>query len=230
MRKVSIAIPAYTGQVHIGTFRSIFTDVLDLYDRGDHVFVMDECGNALLADARALMVAKFLDSDGTDLIFVDNDVVWEAGTLLKLVDAPVDFVAAIYPQRNDPINYSVSWDQSKQQLIPSEHGLLEVWGVPLGCARVSRVMLEKMIEVYSDTEFYCEKAPGQKAHALFGDYRLGRYKLGEDFAFCARWRNIGGQVWISPECNMGHVGFKTFRGNIGEWLRNRGDEDGKSAK
>lgn len=200
--------------------RSVLTDLLALHARGDAVTIFDESGNAMIGDCRAVIVAQFLASEATDLIFVDSDVVWEAGTLLKLVDAPVDFVAAIYPQRKDPINYCVSW-LDKPDLV-AEDGLLEVQGVPAGCMRLSRAMLEKMVAHYPDTQFHCDAAPNDTAYDLFGAYRIGKLKFGEDYSFCRRWRDIGGKVWIDPKIRMGHVGFKTFEGHIGNWLRDRG--------
>lgn len=220
MKHVWVAIPAYTGTIHLGTMRSIFTDLLTLKDRGDAFTIFDESGNALIADCRALIVAKFLESDATDLVFVDSDVLWEAGALVRLVDHPVDFVAGIYPQRRDPIDYCVQWDLSKDELH-AEAGLLEVHGVPAGFMRLTRAMLEKMVMLYPDTQFHCEQAPNNTAYALFDPYRIGKMKLGEDYAFCRRWRDIGGKVWVDPEIKMGHVGFKTFGGHLGDWLKNR---------
>lgn len=221
-KHVFIAIPAYTGQIHLGTMRSIMTDFLALQARGDQVTVFDECGNALLADGRAVMVTKFLEAGATDLVFVDSDVIWEAGALLKLVDAPVDVVAGIYPQRKDPVAFSVQWVPGRDELwADPETGLLEVAGVPAGFLRVSRSALEKMQEAYPETEFYVETMSGSKVYALFESWRDGNLKYGEDYSFCRRWREIGGQIWIDPEILMGHVGFKTFYGKIGDWLRNR---------
>lgn len=217
--KVWVAIPAYTGQIHLGTMRSLMTDLLALKDRGDSFTVHDECGNALIADARALIVAQFLASDAEQLVFVDSDVCWEAGALLKLLDHPVDFVAGIYPQRRDPINYCVKWRDVPE--LHAVNGLLQVDGVPAGFMRVSRAMLEKMVEQYPDSEFYVETAPNKRAWALFADYRIGKHKMGEDYAFCRRWTDMGGKVWIDPEIKMGHVGYKTFHGHLGHWLKNR---------
>ncbi len=223
-KHIWIAIPAYTGQIHLGTMRSIMTDTLALDARGDVVTVFDECGNALLADARAVMVAKFLESDATDLVFVDADVCWEAGALLKLVDAPVDCVAGIYPQRKDPITYSVQWLDKKELWADPGTGLIEVAGVPAGFMRMSRSMLERMVAHYPETEFYVENLPDHKAYGLFESWRDGVMKFGEDYSFCRRWREMGGQVWMAPEIKLGHCGFKTFYGTIGDWLRNRTEE------
>jgi hypothetical protein len=218
---VMVAIPAYTGTIHLGTMRSLMTDLMALQARGDEWTVHDECGNALIADARALIVAQFLASDCDTLVFIDHDVAWEAGALLKLVDAPVDMVAGIYPQRRDPINYCVKWLNKDELWADPETGLLEVAGVPAGFMKLSRKQLEAMVEQYPDTEFYVENAPNEKAWALFADYRIGKHKMGEDYAFCRRWTDMGGKVWINPEIKMAHIGNKTFQGHLGNWLRNR---------
>lgn len=221
MKKIMVAIPAYSGTIHLGTMRSLMTDLLALQARGDEWTVHDECGNALIADARALIVAQFLASDCDTLVFIDSDVSWEAGALLKLVDYPVDMVAGIYPQRRDPINYCVKWQNKAELWADPETGLLEVDGVPAGFMKLSRDQLERMVEQYPDTEFYVETAPNKRAWALFADYRIGKHKMGEDYAFCRRWADMGGKIWVDPEIKMGHVGFKTFQGHLGDWLKNR---------
>ena len=218
-----VAIPAYTGTIHLGTMRSLMTDLLSLKERGDEFEVHDECGNALIADARAVIVAQFLASDCDVLVFVDSDVCWEAGALVKLVDHKADMVAGIYPQRRDPIVYNVKWSDKAELWADPETGLLEVAGVPAGFMKLSRGMLERMVEQYPDSEFYAEATPDKKAWALFADYRIGKHKMGEDYAFCRRWTDMGGKVWIDPEIRMGHVGNKTFDGHLGNWLRTRGD-------
>jgi hypothetical protein len=219
---ITVAIPAYTGMVHLGTMRSLFTDLLALQARGDSWSLQDECGNALLADGRALIVAQFLGTDSDMLVFVDADVAWEAGALLRLVDHPVDMVAGIYPYRRDPMAYPVKWLSEGGELwADPTTGLLEVAGVPAGFTRMSRKQLQDMVAQYPDTEFYCDAAPDDRAWALFSDYRIGKHKMGEDYAFCRRWIDMGGKVWVDPEIKMGHIGNKTFEGHLGDWLRNR---------
>lgn len=201
--------------------RSLFTDLLTLQSQGHEWELHDECGNALIADARALIVSQFLASNCDTLIFVDSDVCWEAGALVKLAHAPEDMVACVYPQRRDPPNYCVKWPASGELWANPETGLLEVQGVPFGFVKLTRTMLERMVDQYPDSEFYVENAPNEKAWALFADYRIGKHKMGEDYAFCRRWTDMGGKVWIDPEVKMGHVGYKTFPGHLGDWLRSR---------
>jgi hypothetical protein len=221
MRNVWIAIPAYTGTIHLAPMRSVVSDMLALSDRGDRVTIFDEAGNAIISDCRAQIVAQFLAGDGTDLVFVDHDVTWPAGALLELVDAPVDFVAGVYRQRKDPENYCVQYLDRPDLWADPETGLLEVAGVPAGFMRCSRAMLEAMVKAYPDTIYHTENAPNNEAWDLFGSYRIGRLKFGEDFSFCRRWRDIGGKVWVAADLRLGHVGNKTFIGSLGDWLKAR---------
>jgi hypothetical protein len=218
---IVIGVPAYTGTMHLGTVRSLFRDMTSLMQRGDKVSILDECDSCYLDDTRAALVAKFLDGDGDVLISIDHDVTWQADALLRLIDHPVDFCAGVYPYRKLPIEYPVRWLPEKELWADPETGLLEVEGAPGGFVKYSRSMLQRMVEAYSDLEFLCGRSPTGKAVGLFESYRIGDgHKLGDDYAFCRRWRDLGGKVWIDPEIKMAHVGNHAFIGHLGDWLRN----------
>lgn len=217
---VMIAIPAYTGVVHLPTMRALMTDTIELIRRGDTFTLVDDIGNALIADSRGVIATKFWESDADCLIFIDSDVTWEKGALLRLIDAPVDLCAGIYPGRRDPITYPVHYLDKKELWADPKTGLLEVKSVPTGFLKLSRNCIAKMIEAYPDKHFYTSERDKQ-FYPLFDHVFEDGYKWGEDFSFCIRWRKIGGQVWIDPEISMGHVGYKIFEGHLGNWLRNR---------
>ncbi|WP_296201715.1 hypothetical protein [uncultured Hyphomicrobium sp.] len=221
-RSVWIALPAYTGVVHISTMRSIMGDLLALAKRGDSVSMFDEVGNALIGDTRAQIVASFLKSNGTHLVFVDWDVCWANGGVPRLVDHDVDLVAGMYPMRSDPIRFQLRSEHEGGEglFIDPSTGLVEVWGVSAGFMCCSRKMLEMMVAAHPELAFTSEKSPGGTAWALFDPYRVegGNLKLGEDYAFCQRWRDLGGKVWIDPAIGMGHTGLKTFVGDFAQWV------------
>ena len=220
MKHVMIAIPAYTGTVHMGTMRSLLNDTLELVKRGDRYTLVDDIGNALIADSRGIIATRFWESDCDDLIFVDSDVTWQAGALLKLVDAPVDLVAGVYPARRDPIFYPLHYLEKEELWADPETMLLEVKSVATGFMKISRNCIAKMIEAYPEKHYYTAERD-QQFYPLFDHVFEDGYKWGEDYSFCIRWRNIGGQVWIDPEIAMGHIGYKIFQGHLGNYLRNR---------
>lgn len=217
---VMIAIPAYTGVVHMGTMRSLINDLFELTKRGDKFTLVDDIGNALIADSRGIIATRFWESDCDCLVFVDSDVVWQAGALIKLVDANEDLVAGIYPNRRDPIAYPVHYLDKPELWANPETGLLEVKSVPTGFMKISRNCIAKMIEAYPDKHYYTAERD-KEFYPLFDHVFEDGFKWGEDYSFCIRWRKIGGQVWIDPEIAMGHVGYKIFEGHIGNWLKSR---------
>lgn len=225
-KHVVIAIPAYSGTVHLATVRPLFHDMAALIMRGDKVTLIDEVGDTYIDDTRAGIVERALHGTGDVLVMVDHDVCWEANALVRLVDHPVDLVGGIYPKRVDPIVYPV-WFLDKEKLWSDpKTGLLEVAGIPAGFMKMSRSMLERMVDHYKDTNFPSTRTPSGKLCGIFEGYRTpSGIKLRDDWAFCQRWRDIGGQVWCDPEIKMSHTGNKAFVGHFGDWLRSRPQEE-----
>jgi hypothetical protein len=225
-RHVVVAIPAYTGLVHCGTMRSVLYDVISLINGGDVVRVVEEVGNADIARCRSMIVAKFLaQRESTHLVMVDSDVCWEPGGMAKLLNAGVEFVCGAYPQRiGDGTKYHMRMKAGTVQSLDPKTGLLEVEAMPAGFMCLSRAMLQRMVDAYPDSKFSFRECPGGIAHDLFDAYwetdETGlRHKLGEDYSFCRRWRDIGGQVWVDPSIAMGHIGTKMWSGKLSESFR-----------
>ena len=38
--------------------------------------------------------------------------------------------------------------------------------------------------------------------------------LSEDFSFCRRWTDMGGEIWVDHLSRLEHVGLMTYRGNM----------------
>ena len=64
-------------------------------------------------------------------------------------------------------------------------------------------------------------APALAFFRLHGRPRFGRY-LSEDYAFCRRWRDMGGKIWVDLDCKLMHLGQHLFGGDLAESLRAQG--------
>lgn len=224
-KHIVVAIPCYTGVVHVGMMRSLMHDLVALISRGDIVQVAEEVGNADISNCRAMIVAKFLaNKAATHLVMIDDDVCWEAHGLKRLVDANLDFVCGAYPRRmGDDIRYHIHLKDGQQSLDPTTQ-LLEVEAMPAGFMCLSRSMLERMVQHYADMKFSFPQSPNGYAWDLFDGYwtkdETGmRHKFGEDYAFCKRWRDIGGKIWVDPMISMGHLGTKMWSGRFADSFR-----------
>lgn len=219
--KIMIAIPTYTGTIHAETAQSIFAELLEGLSQNIAIYVRFHPGNAIISRARNYMVSMFMASDADQLVFIDHDVFWQVGDLIRLCKYNSDIVAGAYPYRKDPIEFPVAWDGSKAELYTDEEGLLSVNGAPAGFMRISRKAIRTMMEQRPDLRYEELSAENKEAYALFDFIREGGQYYGEDYSFCKIAKECGLDIKVAPEIHLNHIGYKTFSGRLGDWLRHR---------
>lgn len=107
---------------------------------------------------------------------------------------------------------------SKKETIEIVNGIAEVYEVGTGFTAIKREVFEKMIEAYPEIKYYEDKEldtpKEQRIRYSFFDTLIdedGRY-LSEDYAFCKRWRDLGGKIYLAPDVILNHSGHYIFRG------------------
>ena len=105
MKSVMIAMPCYSAKVHFPTMRAILLDAINIIGRGDKFSMAEDIGNSDIAGSRGALFAAFVRSKADTLVFIDDDVFWEPGALIQLIDYPVDVVGGIYPKKQDPFEW-----------------------------------------------------------------------------------------------------------------------------
>ena len=103
--------------------------------------------------------------------------------------------------------------------------IVEAEFLATGFMRIKRNVFERMAQAYPELKYKenVVKTMNRKieeAYDFFGmgiDDTRGRYTT-EDYMFCKRWRDIGGQLWIYPDIDFDHIGRKAYTGNFHEYL------------
>ena len=96
-----IATPCLDGNVNAHFTASLVRTMSALQQRGWRAPQIDfEIGNSLIADARNKLVARFLASDCSDLVFIDSDLSWSPDDLLRLASYDAPFVAGVYQRKS----------------------------------------------------------------------------------------------------------------------------------
>lgn len=226
MRKIFFAIPSQTDAVKVDTMMMVVDAALECRARGWGSVIRGAAGVTPISSARNYLLAHFLASDCTDLVFLDDDIGAEAGELVRLINQPVDFVMGIYRHRRDLESYPVAYIPERPELVADpDTRLLEIAGGGFGFVRLKRIVAERIVAAHQHLSYPEGAAPGGVVWAVF---QLDQWEDGvpysEDMLFCRRWRKLGGQVWCDPELNLMHIGNKGFVGCFGDWLRNRPDE------
>lgn len=222
--KLMVGIPCYDGKVFCDTVRSLLEEVGAASLLGVQIDVRFIPGTCYIPLARNRIVDDFLASDADKLVFIDADVSWPVGSLLKLASHGVDCVAGVYRHKRAEETYPLVWpDESGTVALQAVDGLLEARFVPAGFWCLTRAAFETFRAFHGERPYSHEGNPG---YAWFSNpYRPGAL-WGEDTLFCEEYREAGGRVWVDPELTLTHTGSNpAFTGCLGDFLRGRIDDN-----
>jgi len=202
----------------VDTVRALLNEIALGHIAGIEILVGFLPNTSLITMARNQLVGMFLESDADKMIFVDSDVSWEPGAIIQLASHNQDFVGGAYRLKETAEAYPVGWLKPDGELW-AQDGLLEVEYLPGGFLCLSRAVFARLKVAYPSRSYRHMAFDG---HAYFdAPFKDGRL-YGEDSAFCALWRAIGGKVWLDPELTLTHHGGSpSFKGHIGNWLKSR---------
>jgi predicted O-methyltransferase YrrM len=208
-----LAMPCYDSPSAASAF-ALARSRQALTDAGVQSALLILQGNCHVDDARNAIVRDFLESDCTDLVFLDADVDWEPKALVQLCSRDLDVVGGVYPFRRDggeqmPVRL-------KDVKTPDADGLLEVEGLPTGFIKIKRHVLERMAalapkyfdKVYETALVFDRPTPGPD-----------KTRWGGDIDFCNRWRAMGGRLFADAELRLGHTGQAVVRDSLAAHLR-----------
>jgi hypothetical protein len=171
-------------------------------------------------------------------MFIDADIAFSPDQVFRLLQFNVDVASGAYPlkqidwakaeraikaQRQDlqsaALHYVLAWEDPKD--IKSKDGFARIRGTGTGFLLIRRRAIEKVCQAYPrlwyNAPVYAGHEPDVEPRwALFEcmiDPENGEY-LSEDYAFCRRWRDIGGEIWLHTRSKLSHTGPVTFSGDL----------------
>jgi len=237
-----VATPCFGGQVSTIYAKSLFALQRAVHSMSNvklQVHLRD--GDALITRARANLVTLFLDDPAaTHLLFIDADIGFTPDQVFRLIESGADVVAGCYPIKRvnwdkagramaagradlaaSSLDYVLELDNPDE--VKVVNGFTRVRYAGTGFLMIRRHVLEKMCAhpEYAPLKFHREHsrdalAGSPNRFALFEcmiDPATGTY-LSEDFAFCKRWTDIGGEIWADLDSRLDHVGPSVFHGDI----------------
>jgi hypothetical protein len=203
--------------------------------------------SSLVTQGRNLCVNAFMEEcrnhKYTHMLFVDSDIEFSFETIMKLVAADKDIVAAPYPLK------ALDWDKIAKRIkleilkmvilclnmvftwpiklegkdhISITNGIAEVSHAPTGCMLIKREVFEKMIKelpelkINQPTIVNGKMVEKEFMYNFFDCYHEPETKkyYGEDFGFCKRWTEIGGKCHILVDDYITHIGEYRYTGRL----------------
>lgn len=169
-----------------------------------------------LSLARNRIMGAFMAGPHTHMLMVDSDIGWHPDDVLRLLGTKLDFVGGAGPKKLYPLRFCIySKDEAGRDMIgefSDATQTLEVTGIGTGFLLISKAVGERMAQSYPDLAF--DPGEGQTEYRFFDPLVEGRQRFSDDFAFCRRWRAIGGKVHVMPSIRLRHVGAHCFEGSL----------------
>ncbi len=238
VRHLMIATPCYGGLVTQRYMQSICALLADARDSDIKTTVQLLGYDSLIPRARNTLVATFLDDPtATHLMFIDADIGFEVTQVARMLNFGAEVVAGLYPLKvvhygDDVVKRMEAGEglraaQTRYVGVPEPEGVCRrrdgfVTAVYAGCGflLMARTALVKMTEGYPETRYVAshnsaEPSLSPNQYALFDcviDPETREY-LSEDYAFCQRWRAIGGELWLDARSRLSHTGPVEFQGD-----------------
>ena len=204
MKTDSIAIGTRIGQLVDPAFFVSWTELLRGGLRPDDVVLMPAVGMPHSGAANTL-IERFLHTTCDALLFVDDDMVFNAATLnaLRSTVSGHAILSALYTTRREPIRPIVldRFPDGFKPRRPEEcHGIVDCDVVGLGFTLISRELIEYVARLRGETE---------------GVFTWSN-TLGEDGEFCQTAIDAGYQVGVNCDVIVGHRVTYTSTWNVTE--------------
>jgi len=243
-RFIYLASPCYGGQLNLFYAKSILALQDACRDRGVGLHIELMGGDALITRARSRLAAQFLAHPrATHLLFIDSDIGFAPHDVFRLLDLDKDMAAAVCPLKHidwekaraaakaevadlqaASIGYVVRFLPTADKSVQVDNGFAKVAYAGTGFLMIARSAVQRIVDAHPELR----AKMGDMADALAPEATMifdtmvepetGQY-LSEDYAFCRRWRALGGEIWADFQARLTHVGHAAYTGSLMQALR-----------
>jgi hypothetical protein len=241
---VYLATPCYGGLVNLQFMQSVLALQTTCRERGVGLTVDLMGGDALITRARSRLAARFLaHAQATHILFCDADIGFAPENLFRLLAADKPLIGGVYPLKfidwekaraaakaDAPdlpaaaLGYVIRFIPTPDSSVEIEDGMAKVAYVGTGFLLVARAAMQRLVEAHPElTAMMGDMVDGRAEQAVMVfetmiEPETGQY-LSEDYAFCRRWRDLGGEIWADTEAPLTHVGAAAYSGSLMQALR-----------
>jgi hypothetical protein len=235
---IYLAAPCYGGQVNLYFMSSVLRLQEACEARGVRLHVELMSGEALITRARSRLAASFLaHPHATHILFVDADIGFAPENAFRLLDSGKDVVAAVCPLKHidwnkvraaakagvddlqaASIGYVVRFIPTPDHSVEVEDGIARVAYGGTGFLMISRPALQKIADAHPELRATLDDGEAVMVFDTLLEPETGEY-LSEDYAFCRRWSDLGGEIWADMEARLTHVGHAAYTGSLIQAMR-----------
>ena len=242
---IYLATPCYGGIVNLYFMKAVLALQEACRERGVGLHIDLMGGDALITRARSRLVTQFLAHPlATHILFCDSDIGFAPENVFRLLAADKDVVAAVCPLKHIDwekaragalagvadlqavsIGYVVRFLPTPDHSVEVENGVAKVAYAGTGFLLIRREAMQRVVDAHPElrAKMGDMSTDGLAAEAVMVfdtmvEPETGQY-LSEDYAFCRRWRDLGGEIWADLEARLIHVGHAAYTGSAIQAMR-----------
>lgn len=217
--KLAIFTSFYSYQAFAPYTISLAKTLLTLSQLGVKVDYLARPSDFSAAKAVNNTLTDLMGMDYTDVLLIDSDESWEPEGVVRLLMHPQEIVGASYRMKNLPERYvgmlKLEDGVPVGKMLPDGSAIVAAERVAAGFMRIKVSALRRWAAAYPNL---VSEEPDGKFVQFFSrmlaenvDGRMVTFD--EDMAFCKRWRDIGGELWIDPMVKVGHWWMENHQGD-----------------
>jgi len=211
-----IGIPCYGGMVSEPTMTSLLRFILLAQQAGLNWSLDTMVNESLVTRARNNLMAKMMtNTQATHFMFIDADIRFQPESILQMMAYEKDVIGGLYPKKALPVNYVINLKPETK--IQGDIFTVDTMGT--GFLMFKRAVYEKLIAAHPETKYVDDVGLGKQfepmMYSIF-DCKIderGHY-LSEDWLFCRRWQELGGEIWAHSKVLLNHVGHYEYAGDL----------------
>jgi len=186
-------------------------------------------------DARNIIMRNFLQSDCTDLFFIDADMGWSPNNVARLLRLPGDIIAGVYIKKSDDEDYP--FHPYPGETHSNADGLYRMPKAATGFMRIRRHVIQALYTreqekgrlMWLDGDgAHLNKLPvaricerGFVKELGLESYAADHASQSGDYVMCLKARSLGFDIYTQPDMAFNHSGEKTWHGHFGNHLRRK---------
>jgi hypothetical protein len=211
-----IGIPCYGGMVSEPTMTSFLRFTLLAQQAGLNWSLDTMVNESLVTRARNNLMAKMMTNpQATHFMFIDADIRFQPESILQMIAFDKDVIGGLYPKKALPVSYVINL--KPQTKIQGDIFTVDTMGT--GFLMFKRDVYSKLIDAHPECKYVDDVGLGKQyepmMYSIF-DCKIderGHY-LSEDWLFCRRWQELGGEIWAHSKCLLNHVGHYEYAGDL----------------
>lgn len=211
--RIALVTPCYNEQVHYDYMLSVMATERMGSSLGIEVKTYIAAGTAILPRVRNRLIAQAMADKCDWIVCIDDDIGFNPEDFFKLFKHGVDIVAAAPAKRHH------RWDEQPAAVAKFPVGNItgkrteagRIWkmdAVATGFMAIRSTVIEKMESV---TNAYVTEGVQVRSWFWLDLITLDGQVTdeGEDYNFCRKWIELGGECWVDPDIRVRH-----YTGNV----------------